>query len=91
MYEKGVVLSWFYPIDLSFVDPWDANNLPDTEPDYIFSSHCLEHVDDWVETLLYWTKRLRSGGLFSYTFLTMIKSIGDLGTIESTNMHSTQR
>ena len=51
-----------YPIDLSFVDPWDANNLPDTEPDYIFSSHCLEHVDDWVETLLYWTKRLRSGG-----------------------------
>ena len=56
-----------HPIDLSFVDPWDANNLPDTVPDYIFSSHCLEHVDDWVETMLYWTKRLRIGGiLFLY-------------------------
>ena len=56
-----------YPIDLSFVDPWDANNLPDTQPDYIFSSHCLEHVDCWVEVMDYWYKILKSGGvLFLY-------------------------
>lgn len=55
------------PIDLDFDDPWDANNLPEGEIDYIFSSHCLEHVDDWVETLLYWTGKIKVGGtLFLY-------------------------
>lgn len=56
------------PIDLSFDDPWEANNLPnDSQVDYIFSSHCLEHVDDWVSTLLYWTEKIRVGGtLFLY-------------------------
>lgn len=35
--------------------------------DYIFSSHCLEHVNDWVGTLEYWTKAIKSGGvLFLY-------------------------
>ena len=62
---------WSYPgsiaIDLDFDDPWDANHLPDDEMDYIFSSHCSEHVDDWVETLLYWTQKIKSGGvLFLY-------------------------
>ena len=46
---------WSYPgsiaIDLDFDDPWDANHLPDDKMDYIFSSHCLEHVDDWAGTL----------------------------------------
>ncbi len=56
-----------YPIDLSFDDEWDSNNLPPETPDYIFSSHCLEHVDDWVETMDYWHSRLRGGGiLFLY-------------------------
>jgi predicted SAM-dependent methyltransferase len=55
------------PIDLEFDDPWDANNLPDKQVDYIFSSHCLEHVDDWVFTLDYWYDKLVSGGiLFLY-------------------------
>ena len=40
------------PVDLEFETPWDANNLPDKKVDYIFSSHCLEHVDDWAGTLV---------------------------------------
>jgi SAM-dependent methyltransferase len=55
------------PIDLDFNDDWDANHLPIQPMDYIFSSHCLEHVDDWVRTLDYWSSRLVTGGtLFLY-------------------------
>lgn len=59
--------SWSYPgsilIDIDFDDPWDAYNLPKDEVDYIFSSHCLEHLPDWVGALNYWNSTLRSGGL----------------------------
>ena len=56
-----------YPIDLSFYDAWDSNKLPSTPPEYIFSSHCLEHVDDWIDTMNYWYDRLVDGGtLFLY-------------------------
>jgi SAM-dependent methyltransferase len=71
-YDIGCMkVDWAYPgsipIDLDFDDPWDANNLPDEQVDYIFSSHCLEHVPDWAGTLLYWTEKIRSGGkLFLY-------------------------
>lgn len=47
----------------------DAMNFPkDCDYlDYIFSSHCLEHLDHWVETLDYWHSKLRRGGvLFLY-------------------------
>ena len=57
------------PIDLSFDDPFDALNLPEIprEVDYIFSSHCLEHLDSYVSALEYWSKRLKAGGiLFLY-------------------------
>jgi predicted SAM-dependent methyltransferase len=55
------------PIDLSFDDEWHATNLPESGVDYIFSSHCLEHIDDWVETMNYWYDTLKSGGtLFLY-------------------------
>jgi len=60
---------WSYPgsIAIDLEDPWDANHLPDDKMDYIFSSHCLEHVDDWAGTLLYWTEKIKSGGvLFLY-------------------------
>ena len=41
--------------------------MPDGEVDYIFSSHCLEHLHDWVNVLDYWTSKLKSGGtLFLY-------------------------
>ncbi len=55
------------PIDLSFDDEWDAINLPDGHFDYIFSSHCLEHIPDWVGVLDYWATKIKSGGvLFLY-------------------------
>ena len=55
------------PIDLDFPDEWHANNLPAGQVDYIFSSHCLEHVTDWVRTLDYWTEHLNPWGtLFLY-------------------------
>lgn len=62
---------WAFPgatlIDADFDDPYDADNLPEGQVDYIFSSHCLEHVPDWSSTLLYWTEKIRSGGtLFLY-------------------------
>ena len=64
-------LEWAFPgatpIDLLFDDPWDAYNLPDEKVDYIYSSHCLEHLPDWVEALDYWASKLKSGGaLFLY-------------------------
>ncbi len=35
--------------------------------DYIFSSHCLEHLPDYVAALDYWSTKLRPGGtLFLY-------------------------
>lgn len=61
---------WTYP-GASPVDPvingYDALNFPHTELDYIFSSHCLEHLNDWVTVLDYWTSKLKVGGvLFLY-------------------------
>ena len=56
------------PVDLDLSDnSWHANSLPIDPVDYIFSSHCLEHVQDWVRTLDYWTRHIKSGGtLFLY-------------------------
>jgi predicted SAM-dependent methyltransferase len=64
-------LSWAFPdaraIDLTFNDEWEAYNLPDTQVDYIYSSHCLEHLPDWVKALDYWTTKLKPKGvLFLY-------------------------
>lgn len=58
---------WAYPgakmIDLEIDDEWHAFNLPDEEYDYIFSSHCLEHIPDWVGALNYWGEHLKPGGV----------------------------
>lgn len=58
---------WAYPgaqmIDLVFDDEYNAYNLPDKKVDYIFSSHCLEHLNDWVGALDHWTTRLHKGGV----------------------------
>jgi len=64
-------LEWAYPgsipIDLAFDDEWDAYNLPKGQVDYIFSSHCLEHLPNWVTALDYWLLKIKSGGvLFLY-------------------------
>lgn len=56
-------LEWAFPgaqaIDLLFNDGWDAYNLPEKQVDYIFSSHCLEHLPNWVDALDYWTSKLK--------------------------------
>lgn len=57
-----------FPIDPQ-INEYDALNFPKNldELDYIFSSHCLEHLQDWVRVLDYWTSKLKSGGvLFLY-------------------------
>lgn len=56
-----------HPIDIAFNDGHDAMNLPDGLFDYIYSSHCLEHLPDWVGALDYWKTKLDKGGvLFLY-------------------------
>jgi len=56
-----------YPIDMNFDDGYHALSLPTKKTDYIFSSHCLEHIDNWVDAMDYWYETLRVGGiLFLY-------------------------
>jgi len=62
---------WKFPeaigIDLSLDNGYHADNLPDEIVDYIYSSHCLEHVDNWVNTLELWISKLKKNGiLFLY-------------------------
>ncbi len=69
---------WKFP-DATGVEPtidgrYHAMNLPKNprDPhgqwDFIFSSHCLEHVEkSWAQVLLYWKENIRPGGvLFLY-------------------------
>ena len=63
-------LEWCFPGAIP-VDPtlnqFDALNLPPGFWDYIYSSHCLEHLQDWVIVLNLWTIMLKPGGvLFLY-------------------------
>lgn len=70
--------TWAYTYAAMLVDPeidptYSASNLPwnpkdvNGQWDYIFSSHCLEHLNDWVEVLDYWHSFLKPGGiLFLY-------------------------
>mgnify|MGYP001609198341 FL=1 len=45
----------------------DAYALPDVPLDYVFSSHCLEHLPNPVAAIEHWQSRLRPGGvLFLY-------------------------
>ncbi len=38
-------------------------DIPDGSLDYVFSSHCLEHIDDWRGALAGWIQKLKSGGI----------------------------
>ncbi len=43
------------------------DEFPAGSQDYVFSSHCLEHIEAWREALVEWVARLKSGGrLFLY-------------------------
>lgn len=45
----------------------DAMFLPNMQADYVFSSHCLEHLPDPIEALIHWQSRIKPGGvLFLY-------------------------
>jgi SAM-dependent methyltransferase len=62
-----------FPIDPKISNTWDAYNLPNCTVyqdglwDYIFSSHCLEHLPDYMAALELWTSKLKIGGvLFLY-------------------------
>lgn len=56
-----------FPIDPLLDSEYNAMQLPDKQVDYIFSSHCLEHLDRWVNVLDYWHSKLKEGGtLFLY-------------------------
>jgi hypothetical protein len=62
---------WKFPgaigIDLSLDNGYHADKLPEDLVDYIYSSHCLEHVDNWVNTLELWITKLNTNGiLFLY-------------------------
>lgn len=62
---------WQFPgsigIDSSLDNGYDAHNLPDGKVDYIHSSHCGEHILDWVPAFDYWKTKLKVGGvLFLY-------------------------
>ena len=62
---------WCFPgaigIDLNFKDGNTAYSFEYKDLDYVYSSHCLEHLPDWVTALDYWTESLKKGGvLFLY-------------------------
>jgi SAM-dependent methyltransferase len=43
------------------------DRIADGSLDYVFSSHCLEHLDDWQGALRLWLQKLKPGGtLFLY-------------------------
>lgn len=56
------------PIDPAISTDFNAMRLPyEKDMDYIFSSHCLEHLVGWCDVLDYWTDVLKEGGvLFLY-------------------------
>ena len=49
------------PIEAS--DGQDAMNLPDRQYDFIFSSHCLEHLVNPVAAIEHWKTRLKPNGV----------------------------
>lgn len=39
------------------------DSIPDGSQDYLFSSHCLEHIVPWREALASWVRKVRPGGV----------------------------
>ena len=69
-YEKGKVLQTIVenarPIGLN-TPGYDGISLPENSVptggyDFIFSSHVLEHIDDWQEAIRNWHKNIKIGG-----------------------------
>lgn len=51
-----------FPVDPAFKTIYDAYYLPEGLWEAILSSHCLEHLRDWVTALDYWAQKLKQGG-----------------------------
>lgn len=49
------------PVDIK--DGGDAMELPHGQFDYVFSSHCLEHLPNPIAALEHWQSRLKTGGV----------------------------
>jgi SAM-dependent methyltransferase len=49
------------PVELK--DGGDAMALPEGQFDYVFSSHCLEHLANPVAALEHWKTRIKPGGV----------------------------
>jgi len=69
--DIGGTDKWSFPsartINISKNDGFDATNLPADTYDFIFSSHTLEHTENYIDALLCWQSHIRSGGtLFLY-------------------------
>ena len=46
---------------------YKLDQIADGSLDYVFSSHCLEHLDQWQDALKLWIQKLQRGGvLFLY-------------------------
>lgn len=56
------------PVDNgTYLNACNLRRFADGSLDYVFSSHCLEHLDSWKEALSEWTRVLKKGGtLFLY-------------------------
>ena len=57
---------WSFPGSIIIepnINNLDAMNIPYENLDYIFSSHCLEHINNWVNVLDYWKSKLKHGGI----------------------------
>jgi len=62
---------WAFPgaklIDPILPEGYHATSFPYENLDYIFSSHCLEHIPYWSDVMDYWYSKLKIGGvLFLY-------------------------
>lgn len=68
--DIGGTPDWHFP-GAEIVNPafgeFDAAKLPGKDYDYIFSSHTLEHIENYADALKLWRDALRPGGqLFLY-------------------------
>lgn len=59
--SKNRIVTWIDPA----INEYHATEFPShaIELDFAFSSHCLEHVPNWVDALNYWHERLKVGGV----------------------------
>lgn len=54
-------------VDPAISPEYHATNLPPGRFDYVFSSHCAEHLENFVTAIDHWQDKLRQGGvLFLY-------------------------